>query len=198
MEHLCWRNVTEEDEVEITIIVVPENELPELARACFGDVVILDPGIDVDDVEWTGGGEQEGDSLVVSNSGVYEVTYNYLGCIVEDLVEVDFEETINLDLVVMPNVFTPNGDKKNKDFHPIFLGNTEIEPCDFPDLVEVDMKIYNRWGSLVHEEGCVWDGRTEGGDDVSEGVYYYIIDISSSCLGRTQTREFEGSLTLKR
>ncbi|WP_306642149.1 gliding motility-associated C-terminal domain-containing protein [Sanyastnella coralliicola] len=189
---------TEEDEVEITIIVVPDNELPELARACFGDVVILDPGIDVDDVEWTGGGEQEGDSLVVSNSGVYEVSYNYLGCIIEDVVEVDFEETINLDLVVMPNVFTPNGDKKNKDFHPIFLGNTEIEPCDFPDLVEVDMKIYNRWGSLVHEEGCVWDGRTEGGDDVSEGVYYYIIDISSSCLGRTQTREFEGALTLKR
>ncbi|MCH2199111.1 MAG: hypothetical protein MK081_10035 [Flavobacteriales bacterium] len=32
----------------------------------------------------------------------------------------------------------------------------------------------------------------------TSGLDYLTIDISSSCLGRTQTREFEGALTLKR
>ncbi|MNU71119.1 Protease 1 precursor [compost metagenome] len=67
----------------------------------------------------------------------------------------------------MPNIITPNGDGTNEFFsfkHDIFKS--------------FNILIANRWGNVVHEGKNVtgtifWDGKTQGGDPCSEGVYFY-------------------------
>ena len=67
------------------------------------------------------------------------------------------------------NVFTPNGDGINDYF--------EIQHAErFP---EMQVEIYNRWGSLLYsskgyDSGTYWDGTTRG-KEVPVGTYYYII-----------------------
>jgi gliding motility-associated-like protein len=72
----------------------------------------------------------------------------------------------------LPNVFTPNNDGKN-DFY------TPILPFRF--IERVDMKIYNRWGTLVYETTdpmINWDGRDINNNKaVKEGVYYYVCSL---------------------
>jgi hypothetical protein len=51
---------------------------------------------------------------------------------------------------------------------------------------------------LVRDGICEWDGKNAGGDALSEGVYYYLIDVEAFCFGRTEEKELEGSLTLVR
>lgn len=84
---------------------------------------------------------------------------------------------INVDtsLVVLPNVFTPNGDGVNDNY-----------VVRSQSLQSMTIKIFNRWGGLVHSwsysnirssdytvEHSVWDGRI-GGKMASPGVYYVV------------------------
>jgi len=73
---------------------------------------------------------------------------------------------------VLPNVFTPNADGSNDDFHP-FL------PYYFVD--HIDIKIFDRWGVLVFEStdpAIHWNGkRFNTGKDLNDGVYYYVCDV---------------------
>lgn len=66
-----------------------------------------------------------------------------------------------------PNVFTPNQDGENDDFHLIFKEN----------IVSLDIVILNRWGNIVFESDEVdfsWNGRIHNsGETCTEGVYFY-------------------------
>lgn len=65
----------------------------------------------------------------------------------------------------VPNVFTPNGDGLNDEFH--ILGY---------NLSEFDLRIYSRWGQeLFHSSDPLkgWDGSVKG--QTVSGVYVYII-----------------------
>lgn len=67
--------------------------------------------------------------------------------------------------VVVPNVFTPNGDNANNLFELTTSGATKIE-----------LTILNRWGNVMYQnEGPnpVWDGKTPSGADAEEGTYFY-------------------------
>lgn len=89
-------------------------------------------------------------------------------------------------IVVIPNVFSPNGDGQNDLFKVTGLG-----------INTVAMKIYNRWGQIVFEttqQNDGWDGQTNSGVKVSEGTYFYIIDVETTDKKET----FTGSLTLIR
>jgi gliding motility-associated-like protein len=72
----------------------------------------------------------------------------------------------------LPNVFTPNNDTKNDYFVP-------IKPYRF--IGKVNMKIYNRWGTLVYETEdpeIRWNGTDiNNGKAVPEGVYYYVCEV---------------------
>jgi gliding motility-associated-like protein len=80
-------------------------------------------------------------------------------------------------LVEAPNVFTPNGDTYND----VFVVKSK-------SLKSMSIKIYNRWGGLVHSwsynnitgrdytyKHSVWDGRVNGGAMATPGVYFYVI-----------------------
>lgn len=70
--------------------------------------------------------------------------------------------------LVMPNIFTPNGDYVNDHFLP----RVDNEIC----LETYYLGIYNRWGQLLYESSVYsmgWHGNTFYGDPYPEGTYYY-------------------------
>ncbi|MCK5135164.1 MAG: gliding motility-associated C-terminal domain-containing protein [Bacteroidales bacterium] len=68
----------------------------------------------------------------------------------------------------VPNVFTPNGDKVNDYFEVTTDGTTVYE-----------FSVFTRTGTRVfysRSPRIFWDGKTSGGLDMKEGVYYYVIE----------------------
>ncbi len=90
--------------------------------------------------------------------------------------------------VKIPNVFTPNNDGMNDCYY--ISGLTK---CD-----DLKIKIYNRWGQLQFEttdyKTC-WNGQNLLGYDVTEGVYFYILQIRKKDDGLI---EQHGTITLIR
>lgn len=79
---------------------------------------------------------------------------------------VEFTISISESMVVVPNVFTPNGDGTNDEFRVVYRS-----------LKEFHCWVYNRWGHLVYEwsdPAKGWDG-TIGGRPAAEGAYFYVI-----------------------
>lgn len=74
--------------------------------------------------------------------------------------------SINESMLLVPNVFTPNGDGANDEFRVAYRS-----------LREFHCWIYNRWGTLVYQfsdPAKGWDG-TINGQPAAEGAYYYVI-----------------------
>ncbi|MCG9912346.1 MAG: gliding motility-associated C-terminal domain-containing protein [Flavobacteriales bacterium] len=68
----------------------------------------------------------------------------------------------------LPNVLTPNGDGVNDEF--LFEGD---------GITELRLFIYNRWGTEVYTQkgyGLNWNGRTNNGTRLTDGVYFYVIE----------------------
>lgn len=68
--------------------------------------------------------------------------------------------------LLVPNVFTPNGDGKNDEFR-----------VQYRSIREFHCWVYNRWGKLVYEwsdPAKGWDG-TINGRPAAEGAYFYVI-----------------------
>ncbi len=99
---------------------------------------------------------------------------------------------INVEIpssLIVPNVFTPNGDGANDLF---FLRATNQE--------EISITIVDRWGKLVYElsssKGNVeWDGTNQQGKECAEGVYTYVLKTR----GKDGTEnDLSGTITLIR
>ncbi|MEZ5172391.1 MAG: gliding motility-associated C-terminal domain-containing protein [Bacteroidia bacterium] len=76
------------------------------------------------------------------------------------------------------NAFSPNADGINDCFNPAL--QLAPPPYDRAFLECTDLIVYNRWGEVVHNsvndnEPC-WYGTNLNGDDLPEGVYFYIFD----------------------
>lgn len=103
-------------------------------------------------------------------------------------------ERINAD-VVIPNIFSPNGDGFNDKF-VVFL------PDNVSGTIK-NMSIYDRWGNLMYQAKNVspnnpefgWDGKF-GAGIVSPGVYVYAIEVYFDSLG--VTKRYSGSVTVVR
>lgn len=79
---------------------------------------------------------------------------------------VEFSISVSESMLVVPNVFTPNGDGANDEFRVAYRSIKEFECC-----------VYNRWGHLVYrwnDPAKGWDG-TINGRPASEGAYFYVI-----------------------
>jgi gliding motility-associated-like protein len=88
--------------------------------------------------------------------------------------------------IIIPNVFSPNGDGQNDIFNFSGWG-----------ISNLSMKIFNRWGQLLFETDQInqgWNGRTNSGNEAIDGTYFYI--ISADLDGVNQV--YKGTLTLIR
>jgi len=86
--------------------------------------------------------------------------------------------------IVVPNVFTPNGDGQNDWFE--IDNEHRLQEC-------MGLKVYNRWGNLMFTSSGnyhSWNGRTFAGVEVPEGVYFYVFNIREYL--------FKGTVTLIR
>jgi gliding motility-associated-like protein len=103
-----------------------------------------------------------------NNTGSYTVVLvatNASGCTDTATIIIDVTE---LSVLVIPNVFTPNGDGNNDYFKPVLAEG----------LSKFKMSIYDRWGlkmSEVTNENIGWDGKAKNGSDAPDGTYYYIV-----------------------
>ncbi len=81
-----------------------------------------------------------------------------------------FYLTIFIDAIssiIVPNVFSPNGDGKNDQFFINTLG-----------IKDMLVSIYDRWGLKMSDISSItagWDGKAASGNDAPEGTYYYIL-----------------------
>ncbi|MCB9188356.1 MAG: gliding motility-associated C-terminal domain-containing protein [Flavobacteriales bacterium] len=89
--------------------------------------------------------------------------------------------------LIIPNIFSPNGDLDN-----------DVFTLQGSNISEINGTIFNRWGQIVYEFnslGAGWDGYTISGTQASAGTYYYII----TAVGEDgQEYEFQGPLELIR
>ena len=67
--------------------------------------------------------------------------------------------------IFVPNVFSPNDDQSND----VFFVTSQ-------NLASLELLIFNRWGNLmatISDPLGSWDGKTNGGNDATAGVYFY-------------------------
>lgn len=69
--------------------------------------------------------------------------------------------------LIVPNVFTPNGDGFNDVFK---IRNSAVSEFTF--------RVFNRWGTQIYETTApeiAWDGKTQAGSPAPGGTYFYTL-----------------------
>jgi gliding motility-associated-like protein len=151
---------------------------------CEGESVEFDVTAGIPGVNYSWAPNGEVDSvLVVSTAGVYTVTLsNICGTAIDSAVV-----TVDPCNLIIPNVFTPNGQGGNENF--VVVG---LERYETPHLY-----IYNRWGTLVFEDKDYqndWNGKDKGGQDLSDGTYLYVLHAFRG----EEVKDFSGTVNIFR
>jgi gliding motility-associated-like protein len=79
--------------------------------------------------------------------------------------------TVLQNELIIPNVFTPNGD-----------GNNDLFTFDNSGYSIEKVQIFNRWGmemSTQNTGAMLWNGKNKNGNAVPEGVYYYTLSVKN-------------------
>lgn len=115
----------------------------------------------------------------------YYVTYSVppLGC-TKQTIKFDTEQYhFGFQPNEIVNVFTPNTDKINAVYYPFKDANwDEIEIAGITRSYK--MTVFNRWGNKIFESDNYkigWDGNTQDGNAVSDGVYYVQVEYVQKC-----------------
>lgn len=127
-----------------------------------------------DNYNWTFGDGNS--SSVIDPSHIFndEGTYNVVltitdvesGCMDTATIVIKVEDEA---IILVPNVFTPNGDGSNDEFHLTLKGVKTAEGS-----------IFNRWGQLLYSWDALnsaWDGKANNGEICPDATYYYIIKV---------------------
>jgi gliding motility-associated-like protein len=93
-------------------------------------------------------------------------------------------------VIVLPNVFTPNGDGINDLFVPV----------RYRAIRDLRIQIFNRWGNLVYTSTDInrlWDGTTSSGQAATDGHYYFVLEFTLNNFAQTRMKR-SGGVTLLR
>ncbi len=152
-----WVSCIEPPQPKITAVRDDSNDSTLISSSSIGNIWFLN------DIEIQGATNS---TLKPEASGGYTVKTILDGCeskpSVVKLVEI---ETYEDPQIVMPNVFTPNGDKFNQEFIPITYLNVNNS----------DIKINDRWGNTIYYSNSIKIGWL--GENQPPGIYYYQISF---------------------
>ncbi len=161
----CGRTVTAS--VTVTILDAPPItlETTNVTVPCGPDslpvTVVASGGFGDLDLLWSTGDVGPTTYVQIQTGGTYVVTATDAcgrTATAESVVDVDCE-------IIIPNVFTPNGDGYNDRFDIDGILGTENT-----------VKIFNRWGQVVFEAKNYRN--TWGANGVSDGTYYYEVMVT--------------------
>jgi gliding motility-associated-like protein len=147
-------------------------------------------------VRWDLGDGNQIDGREVQYRFTTPGTYTITLLLIDSICNRTFTETHTLDVGdydlenFLPNVFTPNGDGIN-DFWQLANPQALVRYPGF------QLKLYNRWGSLVFETDQPqfrWPG-TQAGNALAEGVFFWVVQLEDIC---GNPFERKGTLTLSR
>lgn len=181
----------------------PFNVDPEEAIVCLGEpltVTILENGIEAEGltgISWQNPMWFTCDTCSTTEFnglGIIDFTVDFLdqdGCPQSLGGQYETVSGCLIEQIVLPNVFTPNGDEVNDYFEPLYSK---------PYQKLKDMKIYNRFGELIfqsNEERGNWDGEIKD-QPAPMDIYYYQIEVNCPALNATEVRVIKGQFTLLR
>lgn len=136
--------------------------------------------------------DSQGDSALnvtksYTTSGTYSVTlltFGEKGCVDSAIYDFVLEKTSSL---ILPTIFTPNGDGANEIYKPISKGITSLKAF-----------VYNRYGVLITSWTTVngfWDGHSYSGEECDDGVYFIVVEATGN---DGQTYKLNSTITLAR
>ncbi len=158
------------DEIEIGYIPYLQQILPDTIDRCLGEQVILSGAQNTaTNYSWSNGVNEPEQTF--TQSGSYTLfTSNSCESINESVI-LNFSSCEHT--LWIPNAFTPNGDGENDVWAP-----------QFTEMISLDIRIYDRWGTLVfrgNESNFVWNGNVRNGQHVAQdGAYTYAIRYATN------------------
>ena len=166
-------NLTEPPEISV------ELGLDTVVR--LGDDIVFEPEYSEQfpTINWGGSGvfdclDCERPNFVPYNSGDVVVTVTTeSGCSTSDSVFITVKED---EVLHLPNVFSPNGDRINDEFTIHYYGRSVAGVTRFA--------VHDRWGALIHQiedvvignGGVLWDG-FENDREIATGVYVFYLEL---------------------
>ena len=129
---------------------------------------------------------------MISQAGTYFVTVSD-GCqSIETSVQARMEDNPNSDDMYIPNVFSPNNDGFNDEFHG-FIPTTV-------GVIDYKLHIFDRWGNQVflsNDPIQAWDGKFKG-KLLNTGVFIWHLEATVLSCGQEVKVEKKGDVVLMR
>ena len=151
----------------VTIINVTAEELDDV-EAC-GKFVL--PTLSSGNAYYTGPG---GTGTMLASGAEITATQTIYIYKVEDICNSESSFVVTIESCTIPKGISPNGDGQNDNFDLTTFGVKQLE-------------IFNRYGIKVYSRTDYtnqWFGQTDKGDELPDGTYYYVINLST---GENQT-----------
>jgi gliding motility-associated-like protein len=162
------------DNVTVNVVPVPNADLS--ADVTYGvpplTVTFTNSSTDATSYAWNLGNGNTFNTIatgteeeIYESLGVYTIVLTASNGICSDLATLIVTVESPAPIIHVPNVFSPNGDASNDVF---FIDNMYLST--------LNVKIFNRWGNLMHEitdPAGTWDGTTSDGKEASDGVYFF-------------------------
>ena len=183
-------NCSSRDSLTVHFQAPIQTGLPDSLLLCRGEKLTLSLDVPPSSiVSWQDGSNAT--EYEVDEAGIYFLTIDDGACLSFDTISVSSSSCGKIKVYV-PNAFSPNRDGINDIFFP--------SPDPQYTVVDYQLMIFDRWGSLVHssqdqKEG--WDGLIEG-KAANFGVYVYLIQYSFEDQGEVFEQTVSGDITLLR
>jgi gliding motility-associated-like protein len=142
---------------------------------------IVQPKSGLYNIRWSSFPIKQYDSLTDSTrirarpnvNTVYTMKANYgPGC---ELIQTQLISIIAaVDDLVIPNIFTPNGNGSNDTYKMVGSNNT---------IKSFEFNVFDRWGNIVfaaYDQSFEWKGTDQKGNLLANGVYTYIVKYATT------------------